>query len=133
MTLYTSEHNHEFFLKKEIDKKYSKVSLKSIFIQHENDANKLFVFGEKITTKPIIVHCSLLNKSDILINDEHCDVLAIVYPESKVQKNMLIKFCNNSGKLIMHSNKIQMRLTSYTNQPIENNGKCLIIYELEFS
>lgn len=134
ITLTTSEHNHEFFLKNEIDKKYSKVCLKSIYIQHENDANKLFVFSEKVTKKPIFVHCSLLKKDYILINGEPNDVIEILYPDIvKIQKNISMKLCSNSCKLIMHSNLIRMSLTSYENEPIENKGKCLIFYELEFS
>jgi len=108
ITLTTSEHDHEFFLKNESNKKYSKVCLKSMFIQHENDANKLFVFGEKITKKPIFVHCSLLNKDYILINGEPDNVIEILYPDTvKIQENILIKLCSNSCKLIMHSNRIQ--------------------------
>jgi len=58
------------------------VCLKSIYIQHENDANKLFVFREKVTKKPIFLHCSLLNKDYI-----NGDVIEILYPDLvKIQK-----------------------------------------------
>jgi len=126
LTLTTSEHDQEFFLKNEISKKYSKVCLKSIYIQHENDANKLFVFGETITKKPIFVHCSLLNKDYILINGESDDVIEILYPDIvKIQKYISMKLCSNSCKLIMHSNRIRISLTSHENEPIENKGKFL--------
>lgn len=134
MTLITETHDFEFFLKKEIDKKYSKVCLKSIYIQHENDVNKFFVFEERLIKKPLFVHCSLLNKIDTLIMNEHADVIEILYPDSvRIQKNISMKLCNNSGKLIMHSNRIRLHLTSYENEPIENKGKFVIFYELEFS
>jgi len=110
------------------------VCLKSIYIQHENDANKLFVSRENITKKPIFIHCSLLNKDYILINGEPDDVIEILYPDIvKIQKNILMKLCSNSCKLIMHRNRIRISLTSHENEPIENKGKCSIFYELEFS
>jgi len=131
LTLTTSEHDHELFLKNNINKKYNKVCLKSIYIQHEKDANKLFVFVGKITIKPIFVHCSLLNKDYIMINDEPDGIIEILYPDIvKIQKNIAMKLCSNSCKLIMHSNQIRISLTSHENEPIENKGKCFIVYEL---
>jgi len=63
------------------------VFFKFLYIQNENDANKLFVFGEKITKKSIFVHCSLLNKDYIPINNEPDDVIEILYPDIvKIQK-----------------------------------------------
>jgi len=92
------------------------------------------LFSGKIIKKPIFVHCSLLNKDYILINNEPDDVIEILYPDFvKIQKNISVKLCSNSCKLIMHSNRIPISLTRHENEPIENKGKCFIVYELELS
>jgi hypothetical protein len=133
MTLTTSEHDFTFFLKNTIGEKYSKICLKSIYIQHEIDANKLFIFGNPVVIKPLSVHCSMLNRDDNIVNDTKSDVIAVFYPEPKPQKYMHVKFGNQSHKLLIHNNYMRMLLTCFENEPIENTGKCLIFYELEFS
>jgi hypothetical protein len=37
-------HDYTLYFDEEIDKKYNKICLKSLYLEHDNDVNKLFTF-----------------------------------------------------------------------------------------
>lgn len=111
-------------------KDYTGVSLRHIYIEHESDIRVLFQFEAK--TKPICIHCNLLNKDDNLLNGEKCDVLGVVYPDWG-RKILSLKFGNNSFKLMKSDSKIQMSLFSIDGKPVDSRSKFIVIYELQFS
>ncbi len=130
-------HDFTIYLKKEINDQYRKICLKSLYVQHENDVAKLFVFTVKKSTvyKPLYVHCNMLNKDDNFINgrSEGSDVIAILYPvEPKGQKTMLVRFNHGVGKQISHSNHLRLHMTNFEGEPLEHKTGYFIIYELEF-
>lgn len=110
--------------------KYTRVSLRHIYIEHESDIRVLFQFEGK--RQPIYIHCSLLNKDDNLLNGEKCDVLGIIYPDWG-RKVLSLKFGNNSFKLTKPDSKIKMTLTNVDGEPVDQRSKFTIIYELQFS
>jgi hypothetical protein len=134
----SKSNDFELFLKTDIGPDYRRISLKSVYIQHENDVAKLFAFrvNEIITYKPLCVHCSMLSKDDNFVNDrpEGSDVLGIIYPppETKGLKFIYVKLNNGSGKLISHSNYIRLHLTNLNGDALEKRGTFYIIYEIEF-
>jgi hypothetical protein len=160
LTLDTSKnrnnlHDYTLYFDEEIDKKYNKICLKSLYIEHDNDVNKLFTFvlkkGDLLRTVyyPLYIHCSMLAKDDNMVNRASTataaataaaaavtsDVIAVLYSANlgtKEAKSMFVKFNNSSGKLITHSNRIQLHLTNFDGFPISNYGKYYFIYELEF-
>jgi hypothetical protein len=146
-----SSHDYTLYFDEEIDKKYNKICLKSLYIEHDNDVNKLFTFvlkkGNLLRTVyyPLYIHCSMLAKDDNMVNRASAataaaaavtsDVIAVLYSANlgtKEAKSMFVKFNNSSGKLITHSNRIRVHLTNFDGVPISNYGKYYLIYELEF-
>ncbi len=129
-------HDFTLYLKKETSPDHRKIFLKSVYVQHENDATKIFAFtvNGNTTYMPLCIHCSMLSKDDNFVNDRMSDLLGIIYPtESRVgNKLMYIKFNNGSGKLISPSNCIRLYLTNFKGEPVEHTSKYYIIYELEF-
>ena len=99
-------------------------------MEHESDIRVLFQFEAK--TKPIHIHCNLLNKDDNLLNGEKSDVLAIIYPDWG-RKVLSLKFANNSFKLTKCDSKIQLSLSSVDGKPVDCRSKFIVIYELQFS
>ena len=130
-------HDFTLYLNPEIGNEYRKMCLKSVYVQNENDVAKLFSFtvNENTVFKPLYVHCSMLNKDDNFVNGryEGSDILGVIYPtESQSQKSMLVKFSNNSGKLISRANHIRLHLTNFKGEPVDHQTKYFIIYEIEF-
>jgi hypothetical protein len=106
--------------------------LKSLYIEHDNDVNKLFTFvlkkGDLLRTVyyPLYIHCSILAKDDNMVNRASTaaaataavtsDVIAVLYSANlgtKEAKSMFVKFNKSSGKLITHSNRIRLHLTNF--------------------
>ena len=114
-------------------KKYSKVSLKHVFLRHENEVRRLFRSGGRI--KPIYVHCSLLNMHDNIVNGKKSDVIAaIYYDDSRSRKSVLAySLPNDSPKILKYDNKIKLNLTTSDGQPVWGRANFGVIYELEFS
>lgn len=138
LTLTSTTQNVTELYLHEIEK-YKEIRLKSIYIQHETDANKLFVYSDTsnllaaVSSRPIFVHCSLLRGNDNFIDDQKSDIIAILFPENKPRKNMFVKFSSNTSKQIIPNNYIRMHMTNFDGKLIENDSKFIIFYELEFS
>jgi hypothetical protein len=111
--------------------KYTRIVLKQIFLQHETDIRRLFRSNGKL--RPILVHCSLLNKDDNFLNGQKSDVIGIVYPEVKPRRTVSEKFVGSSSKLVKYDSKIGMSLATSDGVTLDDKGNFSVIYELEFS
>lgn len=113
---------------------YKEISLISVYITHEINMSKLFsdISGIATVYKPLLIHCSILNKDYNFVNDKKSDIIATIYPPDDIQfkKSMFEKF--DSKKFINPSNCLKMYITDSSGKRIENKGKYSVIYELQF-
>ena len=121
---------------------YSMVQLKSLYIHHENDVNKIFNDQQETEVnrtflKPLHVHCSLLNKDYNFFNSKKSDVLAIIYPPVYAPRNAAVTFVHKmdfeKGKTICPNNYMQVQLTHSNGEIVEKRGKFYVVYEFQFS
>lgn len=121
---------------------FSKIKLKSVYIQHENDTFRLFKEQHdndaSRTIRPIYVHCSLLNKDHNWLNGKKSDVLAVLYPPTNIlqpthhSKNLLMKFDSAPQKQLLPCSYMRLQVRNCNGELLESKGKFYIVYEIEF-
>jgi hypothetical protein len=120
---------------------YKKLRLVSFIVQHETDVQKLFLdlHGNNANKsfKPLHIHCSLLNKDNNFMNGKKSDVLAVMYPNLKLQKAYTtiypVKLDSGDSKLITPSSYMQLYLTYSNGEFVDKRGKFYLVYAFEFS
>jgi hypothetical protein len=118
------------------------VQLKSLYIYHENDVNKVFNDQQdsevnRTFLKPLHVHCSLLNKDFNFLNSKKSDVIAVIYPPAYSPRNAATNFVQkidiDQGKTIYPCSYMHIKLTHSNGEIVEKRGKFYVVYEFQFS